>query len=114
MGSVYEKVGEKIQKLRALHRLTQQELAEKSNLSVPFVSQIETGKKKASLETYSKLANGFNIELWELFLSPQATVGKPLTLKNLNSRQRELLEFFLKSLEGSRTKVIHLSKNNHP
>jgi transcriptional regulator with XRE-family HTH domain len=110
--SIYAVVGGKIQKLRELHSLTQQELAEKSNLSVPFVSQIETGKKKASLETYSKLANGFGIELWELFIPPQNSSGKPLTLKHLGSQQRRLLDVFLKSLENSRTKVVRFSKNN--
>jgi transcriptional regulator with XRE-family HTH domain len=97
--SIYATVGRKIQKFRSLQSMTQQELAERSGLSVPFVSQIETGNRKASLDTYQKLAAGFGIELWELFREPtEKKIKKSVSLQNLNGKQKKLLVQFLKSL----------------
>jgi len=46
--------------------LTQAELAEKINISINFLSDIETGKKWASPITLVKLANTFKIGVYEL------------------------------------------------
>ncbi len=102
MDDIYGVVGGKIKSLRKFHHLTQQELAEKSNLSIPFISQIETGHKKASLETYSKLADTFHIELGELFLYPKLKSKKPkklVSVKSLSRKQLRYLDQFLKSLK---------------
>ena len=45
---------------------TQAELAEKINISINFLSDIETGKKWASPITLVKLADVFNIGVYEL------------------------------------------------
>jgi len=45
---------------------TQAELAEKVNISINFLSDIETGKKWASPITLVKLADIFAIEVYEL------------------------------------------------
>ena len=45
---------------------TQAELAEKINISINFLSDIETGKKWASPTNLLKLADVFNINVYEL------------------------------------------------
>ena len=57
---------ENIKLYRKRYNLTQAELAEKINISTNFLSDIETGKKWASPITLVKLANVFNIEVFEL------------------------------------------------
>uniref|UniRef100_UPI00241CE5D2 helix-turn-helix domain-containing protein n=1 Tax=Cloacibacillus evryensis TaxID=508460 RepID=UPI00241CE5D2 len=46
----------KIQKYRIARRLTQENLAEKVDLSVSYISEIENGKKRPSLKTLEKIA----------------------------------------------------------
>ena len=47
----YQKIGQRIRMLRMKSGLTQEQLAEASDLSVPYRSHIERGSKRASLET---------------------------------------------------------------
>ena len=51
---------------RGRYKWTQAELAEKINISINFLSDIETGKKWASPITLVKLADIFNIAVYEL------------------------------------------------
>ncbi len=57
----YEKMGKIIKKVRISRGLSQADLAEYTDLSVPYISHIETGRSKASLETIVKIANILNV-----------------------------------------------------
>lgn len=59
--------GENIRQLRLSRGLTQESLAEKSDLSVDAVRRIEWGTISPSLDTLSKLAHGLDISLKTLF-----------------------------------------------
>lgn len=50
-------IGKRIKKLRCLNSISQMELAEKSDISNTYLSLIESGKKRVSLETLVKVAN---------------------------------------------------------
>ena len=51
---------------RTRFKWSQAELAEKINISINFLSDIENGKKWASPITMIKFANAFNVEAYEL------------------------------------------------
>jgi len=55
---------------RARFKWSQAELAEKVNISINFLSDIETGKKWASPITIVKFAETFNIDAYELLKPP--------------------------------------------
>ncbi len=59
--------GENIRQLRLSRGLTQEGLAEKSDLSVDAVRRIEWGTISPSLDTLSKLGHGLDISLRTLF-----------------------------------------------
>jgi transcriptional regulator with XRE-family HTH domain len=59
--------GANIKHYRSLFKWSQAELAEKVDISINFLSDIETGKKWASPVTMVKFADVFNIEVYELF-----------------------------------------------
>ena len=61
------KFGENLRQLRLSRGLTQERLAEKSDLSVDAVRRIEWGTISPSLDTLSKLATGLDISLTTLF-----------------------------------------------
>jgi transcriptional regulator with XRE-family HTH domain len=61
-------LGSRIRALRRLKRMTQQELAEKLNLSASQLSNIERGVKEPKPELLEKMAARLNIPREELFI----------------------------------------------
>ncbi len=58
------KFGKHIRNLRMKHRLTQDQLAERSGISTKYLQNLESpNPKKASIVTLEKLAKGFDIPL---------------------------------------------------
>lgn len=66
--SITKQFGEQVRFLRSHHKLTQEELAQRSRVSLKYIQRIE-GKTppNVGLETSEKLAVGFGIPLWKLF-----------------------------------------------
>lgn len=56
-----------IKVFREHHNWSQAELAENSDISIPFLSEIERGNKWPSPETLAKIANALNVPIQELF-----------------------------------------------
>lgn len=56
----YEVMGKNISLTRNKNLLTQEQLAEKIDVSTVFISQIETAVRKPSLETIFKISNALN------------------------------------------------------
>ncbi len=56
-------IGNKVYKLRHSLSMTQQELAERSGLSITFISEIENGHKSMSIDTLIKLSKGLRVSL---------------------------------------------------
>lgn len=56
----YNLIGERIKKLRKENKYTQEKLAEMTDVSPEYISQIERAKKKLSLEMLVKICNAFN------------------------------------------------------
>ena len=61
-------LGENIKRFRVLNRLSQEELAERIDISTTFLSSIEIGKKWLSPCTLAKLSDALNIESYKLFM----------------------------------------------
>ncbi|WP_461248740.1 helix-turn-helix domain-containing protein [Treponema sp. R6D11] len=66
-------LSQNIRKFRGLHKLTQADFAEKIDISIPFLSDIENGKKWISPVTLVKMADALNIEAYEL-LKPDTII----------------------------------------
>jgi transcriptional regulator with XRE-family HTH domain len=63
-------LSQNLKKFRSYRKLSQVEFAEKIDISVPFLSDIENAKKWVSPATLAKMANALNIEAYEL-LKPE-------------------------------------------
>ena len=59
-------INDKIRILREINNLTQDEMAEKMQMSTSGYSKIERGKSKISMERLEQIANIFNIDVMEL------------------------------------------------
>lgn len=53
----YKLIGRRVKEARRQKQISQAELAERIDTSVSYISHIETGKKKASLESLVRIAN---------------------------------------------------------
>lgn len=60
-------LGKRVKYLRRLKDLTQAQLAERVDLSVNYISQIETGVASPTLKTLLTLANALDVDLKDLF-----------------------------------------------
>lgn len=67
MDSIYTRTGARLHDLRKASGLTQSDLAEKAGISLSFLSFLESGKRKGSLETYARLAQALGMGVDELF-----------------------------------------------
>ena len=63
MDDILETISNQIRDLRVSKKITQQELAERTNLSVPYISQIENSHRNISLETFVKIVNALEVPL---------------------------------------------------
>jgi len=61
-------LGKNIKYFRFHRQLSQSALAEKANISVTFLSNIERGKMFPKVETLSRITESLNVEVHELFL----------------------------------------------
>lgn len=60
--------GNAIKVWREYRGLSQQALSKKAEISIPYLSQLETGRRKGSMAVLKKIADGLNISI-ELILS---------------------------------------------
>jgi len=59
--------GKKLADMRQKHNLTQDQLADKTGLSIDTIGAIEQGRRWARLTTLHKLAKGLGVSIDELF-----------------------------------------------
>lgn len=62
----YYKIGQNIRRYRKMNNLSQEQLAEKVNISTTHMSHIETGNTKLSLQVLYDLANVLGVSTDEL------------------------------------------------
>ena len=79
----YVALGARIKNKRLEQNLTQEQLAEKVELSAVYIGQIERGERKMTIDTLVKLANSLNSSIEELL--------KDSTSSNVNARLNELV-----------------------
>lgn len=99
---IYLQTGQRLRALRLEAGLTQEDLAEKADISVSFLSFLETARRKGSLETYYRLANALQINLADLFrdigtAKKRSQPAHPL-LANLNAAESRAVVSLIKAL----------------
>ncbi len=67
MATIYENLGNNIRNLRKNLKWSQAQLAEKVDVSVPYITMIELGQRSASLEVIQSIALAFSVSVSSLF-----------------------------------------------
>lgn len=68
----YKLIGQQVRAVRKSRNLTQAALAERADLSIPYISHIERGRKKVSLDALVRIANGLDMTVDQLLSGNQA------------------------------------------
>ena len=102
---IYQFIAEKIKEERNKQNLTQEELAERARISSKFLSNIERNRKKASLETVSKIVQSLGIGLDNFFSS--VSKKKQCTLKS-SAKLSWLLEGLSSEEADNLVKIVKL------
>lgn len=95
-----------LREIRKSKGMTQQELADKSNLSLPFISFIETGNRIPSLESLITILEVFDMSLSDFFLpysqdSDDKELSELLILLQKSPHKDEYIRLFLEMLKLS-------------
>ncbi len=93
----YAAVGQRIKDVRKARRLTQEQLAEALSVSVGYVSQVERGVTKVSLDTLSAIAARLDCDLAQLVsgmaVGHESYLHRELgqAVERMDGRQKRLL-----------------------
>ena len=97
------KIGELVREYRLSKKLTQQELAEKSDLSLPFINLIENNRRNLSVDTLLKILSAMDINPSDFFRPLSETSDDNLQLLiekiQLNKNRTEIIDLFLNILK---------------
>lgn len=88
----YKQVGARIRDRRKLMGYTQEAIAEIVDLSAPFVSHIECGRKKTSLDTLVRISAALNVTV-DWLLSGTSTIGASAFLPEIQKLMDDCLPY---------------------
>lgn len=80
-------IGERIRELRKMRKLSQEQVAERADISPNYLSRIECGKENPTLDMLIKLARALGTEMWEIF-----DFGHEVGLKEMKDTMNKLLK----------------------
>lgn len=100
----YEEIGKRIRKYRKLKNLSQEELAEKIDISTTHMSHIETGSTKLSLQVLVDLATVLEVNTDDLIFEKKVeSSNKKINaiLSECNEKQIEFIENIIKTTKDA-------------
>jgi len=89
----FKLIGIKIRERRSDKNMTQEMLAEKSDLSVSYISNVETGKKKISLTAILKICAALDISLNALLFGNQDYVTEDTLTSDFDNLLKDCNRF---------------------
>jgi transcriptional regulator with XRE-family HTH domain len=102
--------GSNLKRYRNYRKFSQAELAEKLDISIPFLSDVENGRKWISPMTLVKFASALNIEPYELFKSENAI--SPEITTALTNWSNDIVKAVTQTVKDIQT--CYLTQANEP
>ena len=106
----YYKIGQQIRKIRKAHGFSQEELAERINISTTHMSHIETGNTKLSLPVFVDIATALDVRTDDLLDSNQSATASMAfeeissVLEHCNAKQAKVIADIVKAAKLSMDK----------
>jgi len=103
-----------LKRYRSYRKFTQEELAEKLGISIPFLSDIENSRKWVSPATLVKLADALNIEPHELLKQEQpASPGMTLILDKWSDEIVDAVTLTVKNIKEYYQSPTNIEKTDN-
>ena len=97
MDNIYKSIGKKLKQFRQEAGMTQEQLGGHAQITQNYLTLLESGKKKATVEVLVRIANALELPLSQLFESkPEVKTGIDygkqvnMMLKDMTPKQRLL------------------------
>jgi transcriptional regulator with XRE-family HTH domain len=108
MHPLYKRLGQRLKQERHVRGLTQQELAERAGLTTAFLSYLENGTRKGSLDAYLSLSAALGLEFESLAAAGSqraAATGENLvSLRGLSAYDTQAVRSVVRSLRRKGSK----------
>jgi len=88
MSHLEKVIGQKIREVRHGSHLTQEAFAEEIQVHPSYIGPMEKGRKRPSIRTLIRIAERFEVPIYEFFLNGDASKNGPLMELNLLLSQR--------------------------
>jgi transcriptional regulator with XRE-family HTH domain len=99
-------LGQNIKNLRVHRQYSQSELAEKSDISIIYLSNIERGKKFPKPNILTQIAEGLDVEIYELFKTNHIPAVQNINKKYINRISKDITQKVIKAMETGFKKYI--------
>ncbi|EEL48134.1 helix-turn-helix domain-containing protein [Bacillus cereus] len=94
-------IGVKIKRLRKERKLTLKQIADQTNLSISFLSQVERSKSSITLESLKKISEALGVNPSYFFSEPEKQTT-PTVMRNIINKTNTLhYQFFYRDLAGN-------------
>jgi transcriptional regulator with XRE-family HTH domain len=70
-------IGRRVAELRGAHELTQEQLAERAEVSARYIQRVEAGTENLTVRTLIKISNALRVSFDELLVAPSAPRARP-------------------------------------
>ncbi|MDR2596140.1 MAG: helix-turn-helix transcriptional regulator [Treponema sp.] len=100
-----------LKRYRNYRKFTQEEMAEKMEISIPFLSDVENGRKWVSPATLVKLADVLGVEPHELF-KPQQNFSPAMKI-TLDKWSEEIIDSVTKTVKNIQKHYISEKKSKN-
>jgi transcriptional regulator with XRE-family HTH domain len=101
-----KKIGEKIKLLRKEKKLTLKDIAEKTDLSISFLSQVERLKSSLTLESLKKISEVLQVNPSYFFSTGTDQQTSPKVIRGIDSdEQLTVNQFIYKDLSGNQSNL---------
>jgi len=92
-------LGQNIKNLRSHRQYSQAELAEKADISIIYLSNIERGKKFPKPAILSQIAEGLDVEIYELFKTNNIPAVQNVNKKYINRISKDITQKVIQAME---------------
>lgn len=106
-------IGHRIRQVREDAHYTREVLAEKANISIQFLADIETGRKSMTIKTLKSISEALNITSDYIIFGYMTTNGPSnlsILLENMTTQERsnaeELLKIYIKAISDAKNAKI--------
>jgi transcriptional regulator with XRE-family HTH domain len=99
-------LGQNIKNIRTHRQYSQAELAEKADISIIYLSNIERGKKFPKPAILSQIAESLDVEIYELFKTNHVPVTQNINKKYINRISKDITQKVIQAMETGFKKYI--------